>query len=248
MVLLFYMINGQNIRIGKAAKILGVSVQTLRNWEKSGKLRAGRSDGKHRFYALQDINNFALDLKILGLAWVTSAIPPELPSEYYCERADRFTSRVTNMGTELQKAGNISESMASLLTLVAGEIGDNSFAHNVGSWPDVPGLFFGYNIDKRIIVLADRGRGVKTTLQQVRPSIATDIDALNVAFTEIVSGRNPEKRGNGLKVVRGVTESNEIGLLFRSGIGMVNIPLHPGLMQIKMTDGNIRGTYAVIQF
>lgn len=248
MVLCFYMINGQNIRIGKAAKILGVSVQTLRNWEKSGKLRAGRSEGKQRFYALQDLNNFALDLKLLGLAWATSAIPPELPSEYYCEREDRFTSRVTKMGTELQKAGNVSEDMASLLTLVAGEIGDNSFAHNVGNWPDVQGLFFGYNIDKRIIVLADRGRGVKTTLQQVRPSIKTDIEALNVAFTEIVSGRNPEKRGNGLKVVRGVTESNEISLLFRSGVGMVNIPLHNGLMQIKMTDGNIRGTYVVIQF
>ncbi|KKR48584.1 MAG: hypothetical protein UT86_C0004G0070 [Candidatus Magasanikbacteria bacterium GW2011_GWC2_40_17] len=248
MVLYFYMINGQNVRIGKAAKILGVSVQTLRNWEKSGKLRAGRSEGKQRFYALRDLNNFTLDLKILGLAWATSAIPPELPSEYYCERADRFTNRVTRMGAELQKAGNVSENMASLLTLVAGEIGDNSFAHNVGNWPDVPGLFFGYNIDKRIIVLADRGRGVKTTLQQIRPNLATDIEALKVAFTEIVSGRNPEKRGNGLKVVRSVAESNEIGLLFRSGIGLVNIPLHPGLMQIMMTDGNIRGTYAVIQF
>lgn len=69
-----------------------------------------------------------------------------------------------------------------------------------------------------------------------------------MVFAEIISGRNPEKRGNGLKVVRGVAESNEIGLLFRSGVGMVNIPLHHGSMQIKMTDGNIRGTYAVIQF
>lgn len=246
--IIFYMVNGQNIRIGKAAKILGVSVQTLRNWEKSGKLCARRSEGKQRFYDLQNLNNFALDLKMLGLAWVTSAIPPELPSEYYCEREDRFTSRVTKMGTELQKAQNISESMASLLTLVAGEIGDNSFAHNIGNWPDVLGLFFGYNIDKRIIVLADRGRGVKTTLQQVRPNLATDIEALNIAFTEILSGRNPEKRGNGLKVVRSIAESNMISLLFRSGIGLVSIPLNPGSMRITMADGNVRGTYAVIQF
>ena len=86
------------------------------------------------------------------------------------------------------------------------------------------------------------------TLQQVRPNLATDVEALNVAFTEIVSGRNPEKRGNGLKVVRSVVESNEISLLFRSGIGLVNIPLHTGSMKISMTDGNISGTYAVIQF
>lgn len=240
--------NTGKVRIGRAAKILNVSAQTLRNWEKTGKLRAERSKGGQRFYTLQDLNNYALDLKMLGLAWATSALPPELPSEYYCERSDRFTSRVAKMGATLQKVGNVSEDLASLLTLVAGEIGDNSFAHNVGAWPDVPGVFFAYNIDKRIIVLADRGRGVKTTLQQIRPSLATDVDALRVAFTEIVSGRNPERRGNGLKVVRNVAESNEIGLLFRSGIGLVTIPLHPGPMRIQMADGNIRGTYAVIFF
>ncbi|MFH1089507.1 MAG: MerR family DNA-binding transcriptional regulator [Candidatus Uhrbacteria bacterium] len=240
--------NEQNLRIGEAAKILGVSIQTLRNWEKSGKLSAERSEGKQRFYSLREIKNFALDLKILGFAWATSALPPELPDEFYCERPDRFTNRVAKMGTELQRSEKISEDLASLLTLVAGEIGDNSFAHNVGNWPDVPGIFFGYNIDKRIIVLADRGRGVKTTLQQIRPSLATDIEALNVAFTEIVSGRNPEKRGNGLKVVRNVIESNRISLLFRSGIGLVNIPLNSGSMRITMADGNIRGTFAVIQF
>jgi len=244
----FIMTNEKKVRIGEAAKLLDVSIQTLRNWEKSGKLRAERSEGRQRFYALKDLNNFTLDFKMLGLAWATSAIPPELPSEYYCERPDRFTSRVAKMGAELQKAREVSEDLASLLTLVAGEIGDNSFAHNVGNWPDVPGVFYGYDINKRIIVLADRGRGVKTTLQQVRPNLTTDVEALNMAFTEIVSGRNPEKRGNGLKVVRNVAESKEIGLLFRSGIGLVTIPLHPGKMEIKMTVGNVPGTYAIIQF
>ena len=240
--------NGRRVRIGEAAKILNVSVQTLRNWEKSGKLRAERSAGKQRFYGLEDLRSFALDLRMLGLAWATSAMPPELPNEYYCERPDRFTSRVAKMGAELQKAGQISEDMASLLTLVAGEIGDNSFAHNVGNWPDVPGVFYAYDIAKRLIVLADRGRGVKTTLQQVRPDLATDVDALQVAFTEIVSGRNPEKRGNGLKVVRNVAESNEISLLFRSGIGLVDIAPKSGRMNIRMADGNVRGTYAIILF
>jgi hypothetical protein len=152
------------------------------------------------------------------------------------------------MGAELQKTTGISEDMASLLTLVTGEIGDNSFAHNGANWPDIPGVFYAYDITKRLIVLADRGRGVRTTLRQIRPALATDIDALKVAFTEIVSGRSPEKRGNGLKVVRNIVESNNIGLSFRSGIGLVDIPLGPGLMQIRMTDENIRGTYAVILF
>lgn len=240
--------NGKKVRISEAAKILGVTGQTLRNWEKSGKLRAERSSGKQRYYALDDLNTFAMDLQALALVWATSAIPPELPSEYYCERQDRFTSRIAKMGSELQHTANISENSASLLTLIAGEIGDNSFAHNLGNWPDTTGILYAYDIGKRIIVLADRGRGVKTTLQQVRPTIATDIEALNVAFTEIISGRNPEKRGNGLKVVRRITESEEIGLLFRSGIGTVHIPISPGLMRISMSNENIPGTYAVIQF
>ena len=240
--------NEKNIRIGEAAKILHVSVTTLRRWEKSGKLRAERSVGNQRSYRLQDIESFTLDLETLGLAWVASAFPPELPSKYYCERSDRFTSRLAKMGTELQSVGHVSEDLASLLTQVVGEIGDNSFAHNIGNWPDVLGIFYGYDLLKRIIVLADRGRGIKITLKRVRPNLETDMDALNVAFTEIVSGRNPEKRGNGLKVVRRVAELNKISLLFHSGIGVVNIPLSPGPMQIAMADNNIRGTYAVIRY
>ncbi len=237
-----------HLRIGEAAKILNVSTQTLRNWEKSGKLRAERSAGKQRYYILQDLQRFALDIQKLGLAWATSELPPELPSEFYCERQDRFTSRVAKMATELQRDGNgVSEDLASLITLVVGEIGDNSFAHNVGNWLDVMGIFFAYDFSKRIIVLADRGRGVKTTLQQVRLNLSTDIDALKVAFTEIVSGRSPEKRGNGLKVVRRIAEAGTISLLFRSGLGIVTIPNHR-TMRIEMADSNVRGTYAVISF
>jgi hypothetical protein len=184
---------------------------------------------------------------MLGWAWAASAQPPELPDEYYCERSDRFTSRVAKMGMLLQQTG-ISEDMASLLTLIAGEIGDNSFAHNGGNWPDVPGVFYAYDVSKRIIVLADRGRGVKATLKRVRPNLATDMDALNVAFTEIVSGRDPEKRGNGLKVVRRIAESQPIALIFRSGLGMVHISKGSDPMHIEMTKENVRGAYAVILF
>jgi len=241
--------NNGRVRIGEAAKILSVSTQTLRNWEASGKLRPSRSAGKQRYYALKDLEHFAPDLQKLGLAWASSALPPELPSRYYSERLDRFTSRVAKMGTELQRVGQISEDLASLLTLVAGEIGDNSFAHNVGNWPDVQGVFYAYDIAKRIIVLADRGRGVKKTLSPVRSGIISDTQALGVAFTEIVSGRSPEKRGNGLKVVRGVAETNPIGLTFRSGLGLLTIPLEkPAKMRIKMARDNIRGTFAVILF
>lgn len=238
----------QRIRIGKAAEMLGVTVQTMRNWDKSGKLISQRSTGGQRYYELRDIERARTDLEMLGWAWAASGQPPELPREYYCERQDRFTSRLEKMSVVLSQAFPSLGDMVSLLTLVAGEIGDNSFAHNIGNWPDVPGIFYAYDINKRLIVLADRGLGVKTTLSRVKPNIVDDKEALKVAFTEVVSGRDPEKRGNGLKVVRRVAESSVIGLVLRSGMGLVRIPKNPGAMEIYMTNENIRGVYAVITF
>ena len=118
----------------------------------------------------------------------------------------------------------------------------------IHSAPQSQGVFFGYDIPKRVIVLADRGRGVRTTLQQIRPELSDDMEALRVAFTEVLSGRSPEKRGNGLKVVRSIAESSSIGLLFRSGIGKAIIPKHLGKIRIEITDENISGTYAVITY
>ncbi|MBI2628205.1 MAG: MerR family DNA-binding transcriptional regulator [Candidatus Niyogibacteria bacterium] len=239
----------KKIRIGKAAEILGMSVQTLRNWEKTGKLLPQRSQGWQRYYFLQDLERFALDLEKLGLAWAASAQPPEIPTDYYCEQQARFMSRLEKMGLLLAHADTVGEKAASLLTTVAGEIGDNSFMHNIGSWPDIPGIFFAYDIGKRVIVLADRGQGVRKTLSRVRPNIKTDVEALRVAFTEIVSGREPEKRGNGLKVVRRIIELNPIYLLFRSGVAAVKSPKkQSGSITIAAMSENVRGAYAIIKF
>ncbi len=91
----------------------------------------------------------------------------------------------------------------SLLVSVAGEIGNNSFDHNLGLWPDTPGVFFGYDLNKKQIVLADRGVGVLKTLKRVRPGLARDADALEVAFTEVISGRAPERQGQWAEVREG---------------------------------------------
>ncbi len=240
--------NKDMLRVSEAAKILGISPQTLRNWEKSGRITAQRSPGGQRYYRLSEVRRLAVDLPKLAWAWAASSQAPTLPDEYYCDRQDRFTSRLVKMAEVLQKTlGTSGTDIVSLLTQVAGEIGDNAFTHNIGSWPDVPGVFYGYDTVKRSIVVADRGRGVRATLQRVRPAIASDQEALHIAFTEIVSGRDPEKRGNGLKLVRSVVENNPIGLTFRSGVGLVSIPAN-GAMQIKQVSENVRGVYAVITY
>jgi len=47
------------ITIGKAAKEAGVTVETLRSWEKAGKIKSERTKGGHRRYQVEEIESFA---------------------------------------------------------------------------------------------------------------------------------------------------------------------------------------------
>lgn len=46
---------GRLVSIGEAAQIKGVSIDTLRYWEKEGKLNSVRTEGGHRRYKLSDL-------------------------------------------------------------------------------------------------------------------------------------------------------------------------------------------------
>jgi molybdopterin-binding protein len=50
-----------SIRIGEAAELLGVSVDTLRRWAASGRLRVKRSAGGQRLVALADLRRVRED-------------------------------------------------------------------------------------------------------------------------------------------------------------------------------------------
>ena len=53
-------VKGQLVKIGTAAELLGVSVQTLRNWDDAGELSpAHRSAGGTRWYAVSDLTALA---------------------------------------------------------------------------------------------------------------------------------------------------------------------------------------------
>lgn len=242
------------IPIDEAAKLLGVSMQTLRRWDSSGKFPSIRRPGGHRYYNLKDIENYlsglevsAQDLFAIANYWASKNDPTEPDPLFYCQTSTTFLAKLTKLQNKLAGISELKD-IFPLIIAVAGEIGDNSFAHNIGNWPDVPGIFFGYDINKKEIVLADRGRGILETLRRVKPSLENNADALLVAFTEIISGRAPEERGNGLKYVRKIAVANEISLYFKTGDAELEINKGDADLNIKKSNSYIRGCIALIKF
>lgn len=238
--------NDKLLSIGETAKLLGVSIQTLRRWDSKGILKPFRAGalGK-RFYKQRDVKIFLNDLPAIGWEW-TSGPPSEPAKEFYCPTSDVFIARLTRLENDLQKVDDLGIHH-SLLTSAVGEIGDNSYAHNLGNWPDILGIFFAYDLNKRIIVLADRGRGMLKTLQAVRPGLTSHKEALKVAFTEIISGRFPEQRGNGLKSVAQNILGSDVRLTFRTGDAELN--LKKGDQELNITEcETFHGCFAVLKF
>jgi hypothetical protein len=195
------------------------------------------------FYHLPDV----IKTQIVGgvFAWVENKHGKAPESQSYCRTRDVFQARQDKLPKEINTVLK-DEQLSFLLSAVIGEIGNNSFDHNFGNWPDVPGIYFQVSAAERMIVLADRGRGVFFTLKKIKKEIKNDVDALRVAFTEIISGRTPEHRGNGLKFVRRVAEECKVKLNFYSGNAKCEI--ESGQTKFLPTQKNIQGTIAIIEF
>jgi hypothetical protein len=238
------------IGIKEASKILGVSLDTLRRWDKNGKLISEREDSVGaRYYSKEKIDTFLRSQDIFSLAkrWVTDKDGNAPADIFYCQNSSVFQGRLSRLESDLSKIPGWDLNF-SILSLMAGEIGDNSFAHNLGNWPDVPGIFFAYNNENREIVLADRGRGILKTLRAIRPELINDATALKVAFTEILSGRAPESRGNGLKSVRMVVKKHPVSLFFQSGNAVLKLKKMDQNLNISISEKSFHGCLALIKF
>lgn len=237
------------LKIGDAAKFLGITPQTLRNWAESGKLPPDFvSPGGHRFYRHQTLEQLTTNLGALAERWATSPTPTTLDPEQYCQTRDVFESRVRSFEHTLASLPDLA-GLAPVIAAAIGEIGNNAFDHNIGNWPDEPGIFFAYDLHKRHVVVADRGRGLLATLQRVKPSLQTDAEALYTAFHEVLSGRAPEERGNGLKFVRNkVVRKFNLPFSFQSGNAALIYDPTVGDLVPKRVFRPLRGTFAVLAF
>ena len=225
--------------------MMGVSIDTLRRWDKSGKFHANKSPGKHRLYSKIQVELYLNDLFALAQEWVLKNF--EIPSGLHCYNSAIFQTRLVRMQDLLATMPEL-KNIFPLIVAITGEIGNNSFDHNLGNWPSIPGIFFGYDLSRKRIALADRGQGILTTLRRVKKELETDEEALRVAFTEILSGRAPENRGNGLKFVRQVIANNSISLLFQSGDAELAIIKDGNELSIRKSPYNFRGCLALITF
>jgi hypothetical protein len=110
-------------------------------------------------------------------------------------------------------------------TVLVGELGNNVFDHNEGSWPtDVRGaIILGQNYpQERVveIVVADPGIGFRQSLSTVDPNL-TDVKAIKLGLQGF-TGRIGEKRGNGLKLIQDWTVNKFDGeVRIHSGGGLV---------------------------
>ena len=156
-------------------------------------------------------------------------------TDYFCTSRDIFQARLDSYIIRTQQY---------LLSAIIGEIGNNTFDHN---WDyaegHLRGLYFNTDISNQII-LGDFGRGVKKSLAAVR-KCNTDLEAIKVAFTEQVSGRAPEQRGNGLKFVLESIKEKNWYLYFQSGSGCCII--EDGNVSFLETEVHFDGCFAFIK-
>jgi len=226
------------------AKKLGISRVAVFKKIKSGVINAQKM-GRNFVIYKKDVENFSNDLFKLAHGW--AIFDKKFPDEFYCQNSSVFQDRLIKMENLMIK-NEATKNIFSLIVSAAGEIGDNSFAHNLGQWPDTPGIFFGCDLNNKQVILADRGLGVLKTLKRVRPDLKDYKQALKVAFTEIISGRAPESRGNGLKYVKKIISENNIDLLFQSGDAKLQMKGKSQELKITSSADDFHGCLALIHF
>jgi len=226
------------------AKILGISRVTVFNKIKRGEIRAQKM-GRNFVIFKEDLDDLNIDLSNLVSNWLKSK--KVIPDKFYCPTSSIFQLRISKMEVLMSNSKKSGE-LSPLLVSIAGEIGNNSFDHNLGQWPDIPGIFFGYDLEKKEIILADRGVGILKTISKVKPSAKTDREALKIAFTEVISGRKPEARGNGLKYVRKIISKYPISLMFQTGKAKLNLKRENRDIYLETSPDNIKGCLAIINY
>lgn len=163
----------------------------------------------------------------------------------HCKHRDEFDGKLERFITMFQHFG-LNEDDARLATTLIGELGNNTFDHNLGSWPtDVSGCIITAQnwpkLKKIQFAIADPGVGFLGSLKAAFPELKTDIEAIKKGMAGN-TGRIGEIRGNGLKLIQEWTIKDFCGKVsIQSGEGLVSVDKN-GMEEVKRK--RILGTLA----
>lgn len=157
--------------------------------------------------------------------------------DYFCLTRDIFQARIDSYALQTTKY---------LESAIIGEIGNNTFDHNFDyAEGHLRGTYLNLEEFKNTVILADFGRGIRKSLEKVYQA-KDDKDAIEIAFTQQISGRAPEQRGNGLKFVLENVKKKNWSLYFQSGTGCCIITNANVTFNTSNTD--IIGCLAILVF
>lgn len=145
----------------------------------------------------------------------------------HCNYRDEFDGRLPRFMQIFQNFGLDINNAAQATTLI-GELGNNTFDHNLGSWPtDISGnIIIAQNypkLKKIQIVVGDPGVGFLGSMQPAYPELTNDLEAIKKGLSGF-TGRIGEKRGNGLKLIQQWTINDFYGIVsIQSGAGLIDV-------------------------
>lgn len=155
-------------------------------------------------------------------------INQNIPEIMHCSFRDEFSAKLESKIRMTFRNFGLKDSQEQKLTALVGELGNNVFDHNAGSWPtNIVGAIIAiqnYPKDKKIeIVVADPGVGFLKSLKLAKPDLNSELEAIKLGLTG-VTGRVGEKRGNGLITIQDWTINQFSGIVhIHSGNGLVTI-------------------------
>ncbi len=119
----------RHVSIGDAAFILGVSIDTVRRWEKAGRIRAERLDGKNRYFDVAELEAYKADeplstTDVASLLGVSASTVRRLDAEgrlaaYRTEKGKRLYSKSS---VDAYKSGELLSVPESHSTSVVSEV------------------------------------------------------------------------------------------------------------------------------
>lgn len=136
-------------------------------------------------------------------------LPPQDPGAdtlvIRSELRDQFEASLPSVIRFLQEKG-FQEEDVYRITAIVGELGNNTFDHNLGKWPNgFIGCFLALRVHKTEklleMVIVDLGVGFQESLKAHDPTPRSEQEAIIMGLKG-ATGRIGEKRGNGLRTIR----------------------------------------------